>query len=93
MWVITRAINEDFDSICLGVLKHERTFLWEIQTKLSVSDIVTRKNGQVRHTKGHLIGYDDSFRDYMCAKLLGICPIKCTVSFTHTAQLEIWLQA
>lgn len=61
--------------------------------KLSVSDIVTRKNGQVRHTRGHLIGYDDSFRDYVCAKLLGTCLIKRAASFNHAAQLKIWLSA
>ena len=61
--------------------------------KHSVSDIFTRENGQEVYTGGHFTGYDDSFSDYVFAKLLGTCLIKCTASVSHAAQFKIWLLA
>lgn len=54
-----------------------------------VSDIFTRQNGQMGHTREHVIAYDDSFRAYVCAKPLGTCLIKHTTSVNHAAQFKI----
>lgn len=92
-WVIIRVSNEEVDFLYLGVLKHDWISLWEILMKHSVTDIFTRENGQEGHAGWHLIGYDDSFRAYVCAKLLRMCLIKRTASVSHAAQFKICLPA
>lgn len=61
--------------------------------KHTLSDIFARENGQEGHTKEYPIAYDDSFRAYVCAKLLGTCLIEHTAAVNHAAQFKIWLLA